>query len=127
MVQIAMAPRPRAAEQPGDRRIAEAERYGPNYYRCKPWGQRSIGMQTSIEGALVAFQRWRRDAGENLVSECDPWEYPPPTPETVRVYVHKLHTHCGKWRQLGFAALRTYFYHQERPDLFRLVEGCHHG
>ena len=121
MIRITLKPRPVVEIDPVDQLIAEAERYGPNYYKCKPWHDRGPAMQEIIENALRAFLRWRRDRGEDL-PDLVVWEASLPDSGTVRIYVHKLSSCSGKWRQWGFAAMRHYFRHHDRPDLFRLVE-----
>ena len=112
--------RPVLTPDPVDLLIAEAEAYGP-YSETKTWDERSPEYQQAIVCALRAFLNWRRrTTGADLGD--DPWAMPPPSPEEVRLFVAVTKQKGKSWRERTAAALRLYFRHIERPDLFRLVE-----
>ena len=96
----------------------DPQAYGRHYY-VKPLDQRGSSMQKRVPEALVAFQGWRRQLGEDVGN--DPWTVPPPEPEILRQYLAKI-VPCGaSWRNLSYTALRLYLKNHRRPDLFRMV------
>ena len=119
--QLRLAPRPQETADPAAREINAVLAYGKNYF-IKELEQRSSEQQWMLEQRLLSFQNWRRQRGEVLPEAAELWGIPPPEPETVRVYVAKLSVgnrqHCSR----SFSALRLYFKHWARPDLYRLVE-----
>ena len=94
------------------------ELYGRHFY-VKPLAQRSASMQRRIGEALTAFQRWRRQEGEDVGD--DPWTEPPPPVEVLRAYLAKVALCGNSWQNFSYTALRLYLKEHRRPDLFRMV------
>ena len=94
------------------------ELYGRHFY-VKPLAQRSASMQRRIGEALTAFQRWRRQEGEDVGD--DPWTEPPPPVEVLRAYLAKVALCGDSWQNFSHTALRLYLKQHHRPNLFRMV------
>ena len=116
---LRLPPRPVVFPEDIPDELRKIKEYGP-HYKILRYEDRSPEMQARIESSLSAFRSFRRQRGEVL--EGTVWELPPPDVVTLQIYLGYVGIASRTWRDANVAALRLYFIHIQRPDLFRMVE-----